>query len=332
MISRSDLRRTAETILEGNPAPAVRVRLLRDVLERRVNDSELAEAREDLSNTRWVRELRREQWKDGSWGRFHSMDDAAGQRVPTTEVGVSRCLALGLDVGSPVLRSARDYIAGVLDGSRLLRDPPERNDRWSTGAELFSAATLSLIDPKHAGLDSPLRLWQEITRRTFASGTYDLQAEVEAHQDLTSATIRGSYLELHNRYTVTLLSARPRTLAKPVESGYLRWLWSRRGGMAYLGVPLGRALPKRPGPLDRRFTSLELTSRFRGWPEAATGDLRAIERARTSDGLWDLGARPSGSYGGTFFPLSGSWRVRSARRTDWTTRVLALLVRNLTRN
>ena len=71
MTSEPDLiHEIAERILAGDPDPAVRFRLLRDVLARPPDGPALVQARHDLSTSRWVQELEREQREDGSWGRF----------------------------------------------------------------------------------------------------------------------------------------------------------------------------------------------------------------------------------------------------------------------
>jgi len=142
----------------------------------------------------WVRELAREQREDGGWGRFHSRDSQARHRIPTTEMGVERALALGLDVSHPILSKAARYLVGLLEGPLAdFPDLPEKDDRWATGARLFTAATLALVQPDHPVLDDVWNLRLSIAQRTFAPGRYDAGAETLAHRELTGATARGSH-------------------------------------------------------------------------------------------------------------------------------------------
>jgi hypothetical protein len=55
----------------------------------------------------------------------------------------------------------------------------------------------------------------------------------------------------------------------------------------------------------------------------ARGAIRWLWEQQVGDGLWDFG-RAAKSVG---VPLSESWRRHTARRFDWTTRVLHLLRR-----
>lgn len=73
---------TAEQIVDGDPDPVVRFRLLRDVLCTAPDCGELERARQQLRKSRWVQELESEQWEDGSWGTLHSKDYNAKQKIP----------------------------------------------------------------------------------------------------------------------------------------------------------------------------------------------------------------------------------------------------------
>lgn len=119
--------KSAERILENDPDPVVRLRILRDVLRRSPDSAELVQARENLSKSRLVRELESERRSDGSWGRFHSMDTRVKQRIVTTGGDVRRAVALGLDASRPVLRKASNYVVGILNGTIEFSDPPEKN-------------------------------------------------------------------------------------------------------------------------------------------------------------------------------------------------------------
>jgi len=272
MISEPGLiHEIAGRILAGDPDPVVRFRLLRDVLARPLDSPELVQARHDLSTSRRVQELAREQREDGSWGRFHSMDSQARQKLLTTEMGVERALALGLDVSHPILSKAARYLVGLLEGPLAdFPDPPEKNDRWATGVRLFNAATLALVQPDHPVLDEVWHLWLSAAQRTFASGRYDAGAKIQAHRELTGATVQGSYLVLSGKYQLALLSARPGALPRELEKVLLDWVWHKKDGIGRLGVRLSSSDGYlNTWNLDRWFASLGLLSRFPGWQEQA---------------------------------------------------------------
>jgi hypothetical protein len=318
------VQQVAAQVLASDPGPVVRHRLLRDVLGRPPEDGQLVSVRESLAQSRWVRLLAAEQWEDGSWGRLHSQDSGARQKIPTTEVGVERSVALGLQAEHPILQWATRYLVAILRGTVQCRDRPEKNDRWETGVQLFAAASLAMVDPEMPVLDRVRSLWAEIARRTFASGSYDAEAEIQSHRELTGASVKDSYLVLDNKYTLALLGSRPEALPCNLEEALLDCLWHRQGGIRYLAVPLSVPPQFKAGSIDRWFSSHELLSRFPGWPGLARETVQWLWAQRTSEGWWDFGPRPAFS---PVLPLSESWRKRGARQIDWTVRVLVLLRR-----
>jgi hypothetical protein len=322
-LTRDDARALGLEILRKKPDPVVRVRLLRDVLCVSREDPRLREARTALEDSVHLAALRGEQRADGSWGRLHSRDTSARGGGSTTEWAVERLLALGLEVGHPVIDAAAQHLASILEGRTEPADPPEKNDRWAAAVRLFAAATLARIDAAHPALDAAWDLWHEIARRTFASGTYDARAEIEAHRALTGASVAGTYLVLSNRYALTLLAARAARMDDDVRRALALWIGQKGDGVGYFGIPL--AVPPQgmsAGSLERFLQSHEVAARF-GVSGAATGPLADwLGRHRHPDGLWDLGPRVSWT---AELPLSETWRRANARATDWTVRVLALL-------
>jgi len=313
---------SAGRILRDDCDPVVRFRLLRDVLKSPCDSQELVDARREMLRSRWVLELESKQREDGGWGRFHSAMKSKGKIMPT-EAAVERGLALGLEASDSVFHATKDYLERLLEGSVNFPDPPERNNRWATGVRLFAASTLARICPTLRVLDKSWKLWATIAERTFISGKYDPEAEVRAHQLLTGASVKDSYLVLNNRYQLALLGSRASKLSKSVEEALVDWVWHKEDGVGYLGIPLSK-LPQRftPGMLDRLFTSLEILSCFSSWRKHADNVIAWLWANRNREGLWDFGPRASMSV---YFPLSESWRNRKRRQHDWSTRVLALL-------
>lgn len=316
------IEESAYRILQEDSDPVVRFRLLRDVLKVPPDSDTLANARQEMLQSRWVLKLKDEQREDGSWGRFHSAMKTKG-KIRTTEAAVERGLALGLEGSDSTFRVTIDYLSSLLKGLIDFPDPPERNNRWATGKQLFAAATLARICPAHPILDETWELWATIARRTFNSGKYDPEAEIRAHQMLTGASIENSYLVLNNRYQLALLGSRARKLSKALENALVDWVWHREDGVAYLEIPLSNP-PRRftPGMLDRLFTSLELLSHFPSWSKFAGNLISWLWTKRNEEGFWDFGPRASMSV---YFTLSESWRRKRHRQHDWSTRVLALL-------
>jgi hypothetical protein len=311
----------ATRLLEMEPDPLVQYRLRRDVLQQ--PPTELLPLKSQLDANPWVGQLINEQHPDGGWGRFHSRDSQSKQKILTTEFGVARGLALGLDARHPCMQKTIIYLAGVLRNEIKFPDPPECNDRWQTGIQLFTAAMLARLDPAHPLLDDPWLLWAEIAARTFMDGDYDPAAEIQAHRQLTGATIKDSYLVLNNKYALALLSARIADLEPVLGTRILEWVWSNPQGVRYLGVTPSRLpIGASPTTLELWFTSYELLARFPGWRDLGGEVVDWLWSQQGDDGLWDFGRRSAGSH---YFPLSPNWRKPIQRKIDWSNRVLVLL-------
>lgn len=313
----------SKQILEQSPSVVVRYRLLRDVHRKPSEDIELQQACEHLKDSQQIQELAREQWQDGGWGAFHSRSTKRKQKIPSTEIGVERALALGLDASHPVLTKAAEYILKIMEGEITFPDYHEKNNRWATGMRLFLASTLSLVQPNHSVLERDRKLWHEIANETFQSGKYDEESEIRAHAKLTGATVKDSYLVLNNRYQLNILGSIPGMLSIELEEAILRWLWNRSDGIGYLGIPLHCEPPEKPGQIDRWLASLEIMARaFPSWVNFAQSSIEWLWECQNDQGYWDFGPRPSSISN---LPLSDNWRRKSDREFDWTTRVLILL-------
>jgi hypothetical protein len=313
----------AYQILEGSPDIVVRYRLLRDVLRKAGDDIDLQQTRRGLDQSQNVQELANEQRSNGGWGAFHSRNSKIKQKILTTEVGVRRALALGLDLTHPILKKAARYLFSVMHGETPFPDRFEKNDRWQTGMHLFIAATLALIHPNHPILERERNLWFSIAEITFQSGTYSENDEIEAHRKLTGATVKDSYLVLNGRYQLTLLGSIPGKLPTSLETALLQWLWERPDGIGYLGIPLNREPPNSPNGIDRWLASLELLARsYPSWVDFANESIQWLIDQRDEGGYWDFGPKPLSICN---LPLSDNWRKKENRVFDWTTRVLILL-------
>jgi hypothetical protein len=91
-----------------------------------------------LANSENIQELVREQWPDGGWSAFHSRSTKRKQKIPSTEVGVERALALGLRASDPVLERAAQYILKIMEGELIFPDYHEKIDRWLASLELLA--------------------------------------------------------------------------------------------------------------------------------------------------------------------------------------------------
>ena len=317
---KDKIKKIALNLLEITSCPVVKRILLRDIL----NDPSYVYL---TTESKQVRKLASEQWGNGSWGSFHSRSTKLKQNIPSTEVGVERALTLGLERNHPILCKTENYLVEILEGKSKFPDYPEKNDRWSTGVDLFVSSTLSLINPYHPALDKPRNLWLKILKRSFRTGTYDENDEIATHEVLTGASVKDSYLVLKSRYHLILMGSDSSLIPLTLKRQYIEWLWHHREGIGYLCIPLNRdASINHPGPLDRWFVSHELLSKYYPfvWAKLFFENAQWLWSKLNKDHLWDLGPKASTQH---YFPLSDNWLIRMNRQVDWSTRILLLLKR-----
>jgi hypothetical protein len=321
------LESIAQDLLSADLDPIPRYLLLRDVV--RAEPSMLAKAHQQMLESAWVRDLQATQRDDGSWGMFHSENTKAPrQRYRTTEQAIRRCHVIGLQRDDLVLSEAIRYMADVLEGHQTIRDHPEKNDRWETGAEMFVAGTLAMVDPYHPSIDSVCQKWRYIAECTFASGQYSVEAEKQAHYEVHGITSKLRYLGLYNMYALHLISARPNVLPETTEHALLAWLLQLPKGLGYLAdISLQHTPPNAPfRQVAPWLRSLELLMRFPLWPSYFSHITEWLWNQRNDDNRWDFGPRNSDSVE---VPLSENWRGKSKRQIDYTVKALCLLRRSL---
>lgn len=311
----ADLQQSVETLMQADPDAIVVYRLWQEVLRLPGDDPALQIFRQLALRGEWVRELEQAQLPDGSWGRFHSQDSRAKMDFHTSEEAIQRALALGLDINSPVLERARQYILGALAGRVSLSDPPEKNERWPLTVRLILAGRLAQIDPVHLELDAHWQYWFEVMQRAFSSGAYRLEDEAAAYPLLSGIEVPQGFLE--SQYALWILSSRP--LPPALDQALVHWIWNKPDGIRYVRVSLPNPTPRQIGLW---FRSMSILTRFASWRKEAIETLNQLWEQRNEHGLWDLG-NEVGKY--VEFPLSRTWRRPGSRQADHSTWILSLL-------
>ncbi|MHA2247057.1 MAG: hypothetical protein ACXADY_19085 [Candidatus Hodarchaeales archaeon] len=331
------IQNIAERILEDSPDPAIQVRLFRDILGKIRNKAELIEAESRLDENKWVQILRNDQWEDGSWGRFHTEDTTLKQRVPTTEVGVSRSINLGLNDTHPIVQKVTNYIVGILSNSIKPRDVVPKGigrNVWEPHINKIVAASLAEINPNHPILNDYFDLWSKIIQESFPSNSYDAQNQISAFLELLdinydelSARFKkrikeGKELTINDVYTVNLIGSQIHKLNPELEKAFFRSVWNL--GIGYLNVNL-RSSPSSligTNTFTRWLRSLEVLKPYPSWKSHVEEIFEWLWDNQTKNGLWDFGKVPLTNRS---IRLSSSWRKTNARIHDWTTRILLIL-------
>lgn len=318
----TNVHAVAQKILSASPDPVPEFRILRDILRVSPEDPDLLRVKQRILASRWVRQLAQAQDENGIWGRFHTRDSKRKTAFPTTEIAIQRALALGLEKEDNILKKAMSWIVRCLQGSETWSDRVERSEGWATMTRAVTASTLARIDPRHPILESEWQRWAEIAVRTFSNGSYDADAERQAHLELHGLKTT-CYYRFKVLHPLMILSSTQNCLPGPVECSLVNWVFCHPGGIYY--VVAGRVADF-PQPDERRFAawleSLRILARFRTGKERISEALHWLESLSTQEGWWEYHTSPAVDQA---LPLSESWRRPLNKKIDCTVNVLSLL-------
>ncbi|MHA2176195.1 MAG: hypothetical protein ACXABI_15310 [Candidatus Hodarchaeales archaeon] len=305
-------------IIEENPDPIVKYILSKNILDEDSSSPHLIELENVFNQSMWIKILKKEQWSDGSWGRLHSQDSKARQRIPTTEYGVRRALYLGLEPEHPILHRACNYLLSILKSGNV-RDPPEKNERWRTGVNLFSGSTISLIQPTAPEINPVYELWNKVIRRAFETGEYNHKKEKEAHRLFTHISGELRYLSLNSAYHLDLLGSGGHFFEQDLIDSYLSWLWNNDITINYMGINVNSygELPEKN--LWIWLDLMNKLSKFGSWKNYAAPAIEWLWSKQNKLGLWNFDPNNLRKY-----QLSNSWSKKNIQ-IDCSTVILCLL-------
>ena len=317
-------------ILEESQQPAVRVRLLRDILHKPKDDIALVQAKRNLEQTEWVRLLRENQTQQGYFTRLKSE-----LRADAFMTACDICFDIGLDATHPVLARAKEFaeqalLEGVLDTHLRVRSA-ETLRRDLSVFERNLAAMLARVEPMSPWVEEVLEKWLTIAGVAFQSGTYDREAQIEA----TKAIFGPDYTLGHAiRYpeatladSATLLGSRLDLLESDLDESYVKWFVTERNDILR-GLERLSSAATRPSHRSLFAASILLQMdslrNFQSWGSYMGDVSEVLWQVRGSNGMWSFGSACANPHFIHRIRLSDDWRGKRGMH-DWTTRILLLL-------
>lgn len=147
----------------------------RDILKKSIISEEMIELKKRILSSVHVKKILLEQWDDGSWGRFHSMNTSSKDPY-TTEKALRRLLHLGLDKTDEPIIKAVQYMESYLKGEFELRDYVEKKHDWTLLTHLFVATWLLRIDSKNILALQIADKWAQVIEHAFEDGCFNQAA------------------------------------------------------------------------------------------------------------------------------------------------------------
>ncbi len=321
MITYKDLSRHAKALFEFCEYPAVEYKVKFSILDVPYEDRALSLLRKAFLESDIVEEMAQTQDIYGGWGKFQSKDYSVKAKIPTSGVGIERCLYIGLTVEDrDILFLAEEYLKDLLlgTGREIVRGKNERANPWWR-AKVCNA--LEAVTPYSALCDETWRQWLFIADRAYEDGEYSYERDKAAQHEVF-ATRESRLVPMQSE----LLLKRRAEISDDLEDAMLRHL----GGLASEN---GYFWDKTPGSLPenfvcnktrRWFKTFNYINQFRGsrlYLEHAVDWL--MENVR-EDGVWDWGTQVKDPWG-YFGYFSCNRNYKHNRVVDCTVEILDFL-------
>ncbi|SCY55787.1 hypothetical protein [Alkaliphilus peptidifermentans] len=311
---------TAEELIKIDIDPVPKYRLMRDVLKLKSDNIELVNAKRDVLQTKWVKEIISLQWDDGSWGQFHSMSRFS-KSVITTEQALRRLLILGLDKDDEQIKRAYNYMEKYLLREVDLRDYKEKKHDWDLLTRLFVATWMIIIDPSNTLAMEIAKDWSKIITYAFSKEEYNQEYYKEAYYEIHKSPKKKYMWGFQNFYVVALLS---RVLSSDIESKFLDYIINSEKGIYYIYDNNLKSLADNycSKQASRYISAFELLSSYSLISSKCKHLVEWINKNLSGDGFWDMEQSVKDNM---YFPLSNSWRKTINRKIDCTVRMQILL-------
>ncbi|MBN2835520.1 MAG: hypothetical protein JXR48_11205 [Candidatus Delongbacteria bacterium] len=294
--------------------------LLRDIFEEEVTSEKLKSLKESILESEWVGKVVAEQWDDGSWGQFHSLS-TSGNLEFTTERAIRRMLNLGLDNHDAPVKKVLSYMESYLRGEIELRDRVEKKHDWGLLTRLFVATWILRIDSNSRLAIKEAEKWAKVVSAGFIEENFDELKYKEAYYEVLKPEKGKSMWGIQNFYIVALM---PEILSQTVEERFIDYIMNDGKGIYYTYDGKLSSCPNvcNSKEITRFISAHKLLSRYDCYSDKAKYIKKWLLDIRMNDGLWDFGTI---SKDGVLFPLSKSWRKKSARMIDCSILALKLL-------
>jgi hypothetical protein len=317
-----DLRQIINHLSENIHDPVPKFIMVREVCKKAISSSEYENAYNDMKQSKWYRELADTQWKDGSWGRFHSQDSKLpkNQRF-TTEGMLGRSRELSLSKDDPIITKCIKLMERYVRGEETWTDNIEKH-KDNGKSHMFcrpfmTAAAINMIDPENSVI-KPLRdVVAETLKTAFASGYFDenfwSQKEREYHVPgiVRPGTLYGS-----------MLLQKTNCMKDTLQRQWLDYIWNANGGIYYVsGVPPADKQNLEDERFDQWFRTLELLSGFSLFSDYMKDDvlphlLNETERLINGNVVCGINCR-----------YADTSRDKNKRKTDLILRIARVLIK-----
>lgn len=321
MITHEDLNRHANALLAFCQYPAVQYKVKFSILDVPYEDKELSLLRKEFLKSDIVEEMYRTQDEYGGWGHFQSKDYSMKAKIPTSSVGIERCLYIGLTVEDrDILFMAEEYLKELLLGTSNEK-LWEKNERALPWQRASVCNLLEAVAPYSPLCDETWHQWLFIAGRAYEDGEYSYEKDKAAQHEV--------FLTRENRLIPMqseLLLKRRGKLSISLEDAMLRHLGGSASENGHFWDKTPHRLPENfvYNKTRRWFKTFNYINQFRGSACYLQNAVEWIMENVREDGVWDWGTQvkdPWGYFG--YFSCNKNYKYN--RVVDCTIEILDFL-------
>ena len=349
------LQQITNYVSENITDPVQKYIFIKEIQKAEPSTPEYISAYNDMTQTKWYRELADEQNEDGSWGEYKKSGRRAEIKIKFIYTGVAlrRARELSLSKDDPMIAKCITILEKYLTGEAEIPGRIEVHQDGGKGNRIWRgfgpAMDLNMLDP-HNPLVKPLQeSMTEILKVAFESGLFneDYFNEVEENYRI--------YIIGHPRISGGLMvMQKAECMDESLQRHYLNYVWGNTAAMEltrdyskYKGIRkwpdeigyMAGFLPINKKSLEEKdfitwLSLLELLSGFSLFGEFMKDDalphlLNEADRLINSDvalpnpfsgHVKDCGNETNGRY-------AENWRNKNKRKTDMILRIARIIVK-----
>lgn len=275
----------------------------------------------DYKNSKWANEIIKLQNDDGSWGYFHTLS-VSGKTPVTTEQALRRLSNLGYSIIDEPIQKCVSYMKDCLLGKKQLPDRREKLHNWDIFTNLMLSTWIRKFTGDCDSANKTADIWAGIISSAFADGVYNHERYAAAYQSAFRIKPKGGRLvDFVNFYLVSLISD---CLDEETESVVFSYILNHDSGIYYV---YGSRLSVLPEAFESKKASqylgaIELLAQYKKSQGKLSFVIEWLNANKNENGKWDMGNMVNDKI---YFPLSDSWRQKSAREVDCTYRIEKLM-------
>lgn len=315
------IKEITEYVQDNMKDPVPQYIIKKEIIKDKILPSDMA----DLYESIWYKQLLSEQYEDGSWGRFHSMDSSIkGRKFKTTESALLRAKDIGLSKEDAMVSKAVNLLEGYIVGTIPL---PDRIEVHKDGGKSFirsipfmASSDICMFYPDNDQIQPCREICVTQLQKSFVGDEFDENTWKGLNREL-----KGICLDASSIYPLRLLQ-KENCISEELQKQFLSYIWNRKEGIYYISdyAPSVR-FSAESKDFTRWLYALETLSGFSLFTQFMKEDVYSALILETNKLINDEVNVPSSNY--VVGKYTENQRNSKARKNDLILRILRILIK-----